>query len=310
MAGEQYVIHVTHQCNMKCLYCYENDKTSSYTWNEVRNFIDNLIQYRTSDDFSIEFLGGEPVLAWDLIQKSYEYIESKYCRVVNVNNYTITTNGTIINEHILNYLKNNHKMHYAISLDGHKWANQLRIMKGSNNNSYDTVMETVRLLQENDLNVGVHIVVHPFNIGFLEDSIIHLYEKGIRSIGVGTIESTMKIDQAFADSFVKRLNNISLKVISGELKDLGIDLFGWVKPKEDVRSYIKDENGKIIGESYGRSGDDVSKKDELYKIERHDEETEISNRIFNMRREVYLNHRKNLMINQMRERSETSGTTK
>ena len=33
---ETYVIHVTKECNMNCLYCYEKDKTSTYTWEEVK----------------------------------------------------------------------------------------------------------------------------------------------------------------------------------------------------------------------------------------------------------------------------------
>lgn len=302
LISEQYVIHVTHKCNMKCLYCYENDKESTYTWDEIKYFIDNLIKHKTSDSFSIEFLGGEPVLAWNLIQLSYEYIETEFHNIVNVENYTITTNGTIINEHILNYLKDNQKIHFAISLDGHKWSNQLRVMK-NNNNSYDTVMKTINTLQENDLDFGVHIVTHPFNIGFLEDSITHLYSKGIKSIGVGTVESTMTIDESFAESFIRRLNNISIKILEGELENLQIDLFNGVKPKEDVRSYIKDSNGKIMGESYGRSGNDISKQDDIYNINRYGEETGISNIIYNMRREVFLNHKKNTLVYDFKKRS-------
>ena len=290
---ETYVIHVTKKCNMKCLYCYEDDKTSSYTWEQIKEFIDNLIKYRTSDVFSIEFLGGEPMLEWDFIQKAYEYIEIEYNKVVNVTGYTITTNGTIFNDHIMRYLKDNKKISIAISLDGTKWANQLRILKENNHNSYDVVVNNIKKLHENDLHVNVHIVTHPFNVAFLEESIEHLYSIGIKDIGIGTIESTMKIDEKYCESVVKKLNNISRKVVEGSLEGLSLDLFSWVKPLEDVRSYIRDKDGKVVGESYGRSGSDISKQDSIYNIDRCENKDDIAMMIYNMRREVYLNHKKN-----------------
>ena len=49
-------------------------------------------------------------------------------------------------------------------------------------------------------------------------------------------------------------------MVNGNYPGLSISLFNWVKPYEDVRTYIKDESGKTIGESYGRSGEDVTIK--------------------------------------------------
>lgn len=297
---EGYVVHVTKQCNMKCLYCYEEDKTSIYTWDDVKKFIDDLVAYRTADRFTIEFLGGEPMLAWDLIEKAYEYIEIEYNNVVNVETYTITTNGTILDEKIANYLKNNEKFRFAISMEGTKWANQLRIMKKTNDNSYDVVMENIDMLQQYGINYNIHMVTHPYNIAFLEESIEHLYSKGIRSIGVGTIESTMIIDDSYCEEFIRQLDAVSKRIVSGEFKNLGISLFDEIKPREDIRSYIRGKDGKIIGESYGRSGNDVSKHDEIYTIYRHDKETETSRMIYHIRQAVYHNHQKNLLYNKER----------
>lgn len=292
--NEIYVIHVTKQCNMKCLYCYEEDKTSTYTLEEVKEYIDNLIESRTNDVFSIEFLGGEPMLAWDIIQEAYEYIETKYHDVVNIEFYTITTNGTILTDHVLRYLKDNKKIHYAISMDGSPWANQLRIKKENNENSYFTVKENIEKLIDENLTPGIHMVTHPFNVMFMSHSIKHLYNLGIKRIGIGTIESTMEIDEEYSNIFLQQLDEVSKNIISGELKGLTIDLFESVKPKEDVRSYIYDESGKVVGESYGRSGDDISHKDDLYTIKRSEETNEITDLIFYIRQSAYLNNKKNI----------------
>ena len=98
---ETYVIHVTKQCNMQCKYCYEEDKTSIYSWDEIKKFIDILVS-KSPDQFIVEFLGGEPLLAWDLIRQAYEYLESFPNK--QIESYALTTNGTILTDEILDYL--------------------------------------------------------------------------------------------------------------------------------------------------------------------------------------------------------------
>ena len=76
---ERYVIHVTKKCNMSCIYCYEKDKTSKYTKDEVVNTAITIASKCKSDKFSIEFLGGEPMLAFDIVKAVYEALEKEYC---------------------------------------------------------------------------------------------------------------------------------------------------------------------------------------------------------------------------------------
>lgn len=40
---ERYVIHTTKICNMNCTYCYEQDKTSTYTWDEIKGVLDGIV---------------------------------------------------------------------------------------------------------------------------------------------------------------------------------------------------------------------------------------------------------------------------
>lgn len=286
---ERYVIHITKQCNCDCLYCYEDDKTSIYTWQEIKELIDNIIKYRTNDTFSIEFLGGEPMLRWDLVKQAYEYLES--LGVVNVEDYCITTNGTIMNEEIADYLSKNTKLRFAVSMDGSKWANQLRVFKESRVNTYDTVMQNIKYLIEVGVDASIHMVTHLYNVGFLAHSIDTLYKQGITNIGIGTIEKTMTIDENYCNRFIKELSIVSDKIISGEYKNLKIAELEYVKPYEDVRSYIKDPaTGKVVAESYGRSGDDITMTATEYDVNRCDFKTDVSEMIYYIRKTVYDNH--------------------
>lgn len=288
---ERYVIHVTKECNCDCIYCYEKDKTSTYTWEDIKELIDNIVKNRTSNEFGIEFLGGEPMLAWDLIKKSYEYMESIF--EINVGDYGITTNGTILTEEIVDYLSKNKKLSFAASMDGHIYSNQLRVFKESRKNTHDKVLENLKVLREHGVNSSIHITAHLYNVAFLSDSIDHLYKEGVRDIAIGTVESTMQIDEEYCSRFISELDKVSEKIIKGDYPNLQIAQFEYVKPKSDVRSYIRDETGKVIAESYGRSGNDITHKD-IYNVNRCTGENEISEMIYRIRKQVYDNHQERL----------------
>jgi sulfatase maturation enzyme AslB (radical SAM superfamily) len=282
---ERYVIHVTKQCNCNCFYCYEDDKTSEYTWEEIKILLDNIVKHNKR--FNIEFLGGEPVLRWDLIVKVYEYLE--YTPDITVPEYAITTNGTILNENIISYLKNNKKIHWAASVDGHKTANQLRVFKDGKN-TLDVVMANLNELQKNNICCSIHMVTHPYNVGYLSDSVDYFYRQGVRNIDLGIIEKTIKIDEEFCKRYLAETKIISARMKNGDYPDLHFGPFEYLKPKADVRTYIKDKNGKTLAESYGRSPGDITDTD-AYQNNKCTEKTNIGEMIFNLRKNTYEMHR-------------------
>jgi sulfatase maturation enzyme AslB (radical SAM superfamily) len=281
---ERYVIYTTNNCNCNCHYCYLDDKESQFTWEDIKILLDNIVKYNKK--FTLEFLGGEPVLRWDLIVKIYEYLE--YMPDVNVPEYGITTNGTILNDNIISYLKNNKKLHWAVSLDGHKTANQLRTFKDGKN-TLDVVMNNIKKLQENNINFSIHMVTHPYNVAMISDSVDFFYQKGIRNIDVGIIEKTIKIDGNFCDKYLSEMIMISHRMKNYLYPDLRFGPFNYLKPKNDVRTYIKDETGKTIAESYGRSPGDIT-DDNIYHNTKCATKTEIGIMIQELRQKVYEMH--------------------
>lgn len=282
---ERYVIHVTKICNMKCVYCYEKDKSSTYTWEEIKKLIDDICSY--NKNFSIEFLGGEPMLAWDLIKKSIDYFNTK--EDVFVDSYAITTNGTIINDEVLEYMKNE-RLYFAISLDGGYFANQLRIMK-DNRNGFDVAMKTIEKIREHGLidKMNIHMTTHPYNVALIAKSIDLFYHNGVRSVGVGIIESTMKFGKEYYDEWIRQLKFISDEIKVGNYPNLIIHELDALKPPTDVRHYIKDSTGKVVAESYGRVENDITGSDK-YKSLGFDNKTEVAQHIDEMRRIVFEYH--------------------
>lgn len=289
---EIYVIHVTKKCNMNCLYCYEKDKTSEYSWEEIKFTIDSIFKNIGNNKVLIEFLGGEPMLNWEGLKLAYLYMKENYIK--NIISYAITTNGTIMNQEIADFLKNQKNLSFAISLDGNKFSNQLRII--NDYNSYDLVVKNIKFLQFNKIeNISVHMVTHMYNIACMSDNVEHLYKLGIKNIGIGTIESTMVIDSEYKNMFIREIMKVSNFI--NKYKDLNIDLFNGIKPKEDIRTYIKDHTGKLIFESYGRLKEDVTTKENSnWVVEKSFSDK--SDEIYNLREFAY-NYHSNPLITLM-----------
>ena len=282
--NERYVIHVTKLCNLDCKYCYESDTTSTYTTDEIIDFCHNIVINNKDKEFGIEFLGGEPMLGWNNIVAAYNYLE-KFNKITD---YVITTNGTILTDEQLEFFKRNTKIYYAVSMDGVKWANQFRVFKNSGINSYETVVNNLKkfLKEIGPQRCSVHIVAHHYNVANLYDSIMYLYNLGIKNIGIGTIESTRQIDRAYCDRFISELNKVSKEIVNNNL-DLYVDVLESLKPKSDTRIYIKDNNGRVLGESYGRSHNDITEQDTYNSIKTT---SPVEETIYTIRLLVYSNH--------------------
>jgi len=287
---ETYVIHVTKECNCNCLYCYEEDKVSTYKWDgDLKIYIDELLLNNKLDCFNIEFLGGEPLLAFDLIVKTYNYIESKSREQgFNVDSYMITTNGTIINNEIISFLKRA-KVLISLSIDGDLFSNQLRLSKENDTNTHDEVIKTIEILKQNDIQFGVHLVVHHYNVHLLCKNIIYLHNIGATHIGIGTVEKTMVIDDKYCELFLKGMREVSDYITENGLTTLRVNLFESIKPYEDERTYMYNGD-KVIGESYGRASTDITNVDSKYKVMRCNEKSDIYNKIYSIREESYLYH--------------------
>jgi uncharacterized protein len=253
---ETYVIHITKECNCNCLYCYEQDKISKYTWEETKILLYNIIA-NTKEKFNVEFLGGEPMLNFSLIKKCIKFIEERTDQVCS---YYITTNGTILNQEILDFLRQHEKIIFSISIDGTKFMNSLRVFK----NGYNTHNAVIIHIQELKEIIGprlfCHMTIHPYNVGWLYHGVRYLYNLGVNTITIGIIESTMQIGYEFCNRFIREMELVSKFV--KERQDLFIDILETDESiSNDKRHYIYDSDGKIIAETYGRAKDDIISRD-------------------------------------------------
>lgn len=106
-------IFTTSRCNCKCDYCKQTDTFLSenlnkdMTENNLRYVLDECVKAHEKGlvkKFDINLSGGEPFLAFDTFSKVIPEYRKKYQGLFS---FSSSTNGTVINDEILEWIKNN-----------------------------------------------------------------------------------------------------------------------------------------------------------------------------------------------------------
>lgn len=106
---------LSEKCNLACSYCYAHDShcNTELKVNDIKEYLDYFFSFRNKKR-SISFLGGgEPFLSWNLIEYAVPYAKSKASQYKEYVHFGITTNLTILNPSMVDFIKDNH-----ISING------------------------------------------------------------------------------------------------------------------------------------------------------------------------------------------------
>ncbi len=175
---ELLILAITGACNFSCSYCYASHQTEEAMDMDILEQACRLVK-GNKKKVTVQFTGGEPLLAFDRMQRAIELMESLDVPV----SYQLQTNGSLITEAIANYLKR-HKVAVGISLDGTPAINDaLRASKDGISSTMKTV-KGIRTLAEAGVAIGITCVVTKSNVACLDELIDFAYYMGnVRKIG-------------------------------------------------------------------------------------------------------------------------------
>lgn len=173
-------VHITNQCNLRCHYCYEDDKIDKdrpvfiIGNDELGERIDKLLSMGI--DF-IEIIGGEPLLFPHTVRDAIELIDKKA-------KIGISTNGTVSNQFILDMF-HKYRPLVAVSCDSPDSTEQFR--RGMD---LDLVMRNIKVWSE-ITEVIVTMTVHPGNINEMVDGFKFMNSNGISGVHFGVVVEWM-----------------------------------------------------------------------------------------------------------------------
>lgn len=177
-----YTLYLTENCNLRCKYCYEKNKTTNeMDYNTIKSIIDYEIKQNNLHS-QINFYGGEPLLKKDLIYRTIDYIKHENTKTKFT--FGLTTNGTLLDEEFLKYIKKNDFTHIAISVDGNKEVQNRNRVMANGQETFDIVEENAKRALKRLKNLIAMVVVTKNNLQNLADSVEYLIKLGFKIINL------------------------------------------------------------------------------------------------------------------------------
>lgn len=171
---------ITERCNMGCPGCfvrfkYRNDQDFLNTDAETAHaVVDKLHDENRGDDFHIHFLGGEPLVGFELMKETIEYAHS-VCEETDPK-FSVTTNATIVTEEIAQYL-DERDVTVGVSFDGWEEINDQTRMYMNEEGTYEDAVEGYWTLKQHLDDIGILITPQPVNEDELSEIAEHLIEE-------------------------------------------------------------------------------------------------------------------------------------
>lgn len=190
---------VTKDCQLACKYCYLVGKNSKerMPWSIAKQAIDYVLDHE--NDFKEEsviwdFIGGEPFLEIDLIDKICDYIKmemfSRNHHWFNSYRFSFSTNGINYHEEkVQRYIeKNRNHLSVGITIDGTRQKHDLnRVYKNSEKGSYDDVVRNIPLWQSQFPGNGTKVTISSADLPYIKESVLHLFSLGIPEVNINCV---------------------------------------------------------------------------------------------------------------------------
>lgn len=185
--------NVTDDCNLACKYCYFTHKTNKkrMSFDIAKQAIDTILSsdlYLENDGVVWDFIGGEPTLELDLIERICDYIlyqlYIKSHKWLYCYRFMIGTNGLLYSSPKMQKLIQKYGMNLqvAMTIDGSKEKHDLSRVKKDGSGSYNDVVAQVPLWKfQQGANSTKATFAHD-DLPYLKDSIINLWNLGIKNV--------------------------------------------------------------------------------------------------------------------------------
>ena len=190
---------VTKDCQLACKYCYlvgKNEK-ERMLWEVAKKAIDYILSHENDmreESVVWDFIGGEPFLEIDLIDRICDYLKTEMFRRnhhwFNSYRFSFSTNGiNYDSEKVQRFIqKNKEHLSIGITIDGTEVKHDLnRIYKGTGKGSYGSVVRNIPLWLKQFPNGGTKVTISSADIPYIKESVLHLYGLGILEVNINCV---------------------------------------------------------------------------------------------------------------------------
>lgn len=230
------VLHVSHDCNMRCGYCYADYgrygsdfgyMTPEQAVEHTKAFFDQLGDQK---GVHLTFFGGEPLMNMPVVYAAHAYAKERAAREGRKLACGLTTNGTLLTKELVEWFERE-RFTVTVSIDGPPDVNDRLRPIQDGTKSYDVIVSKVK---ESGLRASARVTVTRkcLEIGRI---VRHLVDVGFREVGVSPVATGLQRFDLDADD---------LAVMLEELRGLVEDFVAWAKegkiyPFSNLRTLVE-----------------------------------------------------------------------
>jgi len=146
-------VFVSNDCNLACTYCWEQGgllkKNSNMSMETAEKTVDWILSYcerQQAEDLDITYMGGEPCLNMKAIELISNRLNQSSMRV----RYSIITNGVMMNESMIERMKQIGIHSYQITLDGTKAVHDKRRIYRDGSGTFEKILNNIMEIASKD----------------------------------------------------------------------------------------------------------------------------------------------------------------
>ncbi|MHB9940692.1 thioether cross-link-forming SCIFF peptide maturase [Clostridium sporogenes] len=184
-------LNIAHDCNLRCKYCFADEgeykgKRELMSPEIGKKAIDFVIEKSgPRKNIEVDLFGGEPLMAFSTIKEIVEYAKEQEEKHNKIIRFTMTTNGTLLNKEIMEYLDKN-MGNIVLSIDGRKEINDNVRVRVDGSGSYDFILPKIKEMVEMRDKTKQYYARGTFtreNLDFFED-VMHMANNDFDEISI------------------------------------------------------------------------------------------------------------------------------
>lgn len=228
-------LHVAHDCNLKCRYCFAEEgeyhgKRALMSAEVGRQALDFLVANSGKRrNLEVDFFGGEPLMNWDVVKELVAYgreLEQSHHKKFR---FTLTTNGILLNDEIMDYLNENMD-NVVLSIDGRQEVHDRMRPTPNGKGSYGLILDKFKKMAElrGQTRYYVRGTFTRENLDFAKD-VLHLADEGFQQISIEPVVADGRETYALRDEDLPKLEEqyefLAREMLAREERGDGIHLF-------------------------------------------------------------------------------------
>ena len=204
-------LHIAHDCNLACRYCFAEEgeyhgRRAIMSYDVGKKALDFLVANSGNrTNLEVDFFGGEPLMNWEVVKQLVAYGRSLEEEHHKKFRFTITTNGVLLNDEILEFV-NKEMGNMVLSIDGRKEVHDRMRPHRGGQGSYDEIVPKFKKAAESrgQMNYYVRGTYTHYNTDFAKD-VLNLADLGFKQISVEPVVAPETEDYAIREEDLPQL---------------------------------------------------------------------------------------------------------